>query len=539
MADLGGEVSDLSNFLENHELQPKKWVPLFEKMNITKPSHIFAIKGSREHYHTLSYNASDEKEQQALRQLLNITDAIQDPDVEISGKLKEAGLDPIHWLPIFKNELGVTSLNALMNVGDESFGMLQQHAQKAWEKKGLRKLLGMKDEEISFQIQRQKQRVKFQMRQKESQEMLEQLKKLHKEGKHRHDDDVKQIESGIREALQISPNAWMPNDTTLETAIHRLESNIGQLDGILQTREEFSDVQVLQNASGGLALQGILLSRNLDDQLQNRDRLLKPTDGIQLMGPSLSKFEKMEEFSSQSREDQFRKSMDRLGYSASTSAKGGYGGISVEVGGGYSQASESERASEHHQKELYRSTVKYSFVPLASSYFSDSQLQLSDDALRKLKVIEMLILSKSSSSAVQNECHKFFEQFGSHARRGYFHFGGIYWLKSISRGFEQKAMDTIKKLQREVVDMKASISFGCFVGASAEASHSKVKASFSGKYSEELVSMTTFEVTATGGPPEVSNLAQWKSGMSASNSTWSLIDCGTNIVPVWDIIQVN
>ena len=102
MADLGSEVSDLSKFLENLELQPKKWVPLFEKMNITKPSHINTIKGSREHYHTLSSNATDRKEQQALRQLLNIT---YDPDGEISGELQEAGLDPIHWLPIFKNEL--------------------------------------------------------------------------------------------------------------------------------------------------------------------------------------------------------------------------------------------------------------------------------------------------------------------------------------------------------------------------------------------------------------------------------------------------
>ena len=219
-----------------------------------------------------------------------------------------------------------------MNVGDESFGMLQQHVRKPWEKKGLRKLLGMKDEEISFQIQHQKQHEKLQMRQKESQEMLEQLKKLHKEGKDPHDDAIKQIVSGIREAFQISPDAWIPNDTTLEKAIHRLESNIGQMDGILQTREELSDIQVVQNASGGLALQGILLSRNLDDQLQSRDKLLKPMGGIKLMGPSLSKFEKMEEFFSQSQEDQFRKSMDKLGYSASTSAKRDIWRISIEVG---------------------------------------------------------------------------------------------------------------------------------------------------------------------------------------------------------------
>ena len=539
MEDLGSEVSELSTLLESLGLQPKKWVPLFKNMNINMPNNIIGIKGSREHYHTLSLNATDRKEQQALRQLLNITDATQDPDVEISGKLKEAGLDPIHWLPIFKNELGVTSPNALMNVGGESFGMLRQYVQKPWEKKGLRKLLGMKDGEISFQTQRQKQREKLQLRHKESQEMLEQLKKLQKEGKARHDDAVKQMESGIREALQISPNSWIPIDTSLETTICRLEANFSKVDGMLQTREELSDIQVLQCASGGLALQGILLSRKIDDQLQSRDKLLKPVDGIQLMEPSLSKFEKMEEFSSQSHEDQFRKSMEKLGYSASASAKGGFWGISMEASAGYSKASSSEEANEHKQRELYSSTVKYLFVPLASSYFGDSQLQLSDDAIQKLRVIEELIATKSESSVVQDECKGFFKKFGSHANKGHFHFGGIYWRKSISRGFQQKAMETIKKLQREVVGMKASISYGCFFGASAEANRSKIEALFKGRYSEDLVSITTFEMTATGGLPEVSSLPEWKSGLSASNRTWSLIDRGTNIVPVWDIVQVN
>lgn len=325
----------------------------------------------------------------------------------------------------------------------------------------------------------------------------------------------------------------------METTIRSLEKDISELEVILQSREELSDVDVLKNASGGLALQGIFLSRNIDDQMQSRDKLLKPPDNIQLMGPSLSKFEKTEEFSSQQQEDQFRKSMDKLGYSASASVMERNWGFRGEVGGTYSKPFESEVTSENLSKELYSSTVKYSFVPLASSYFNDSQLLLSDDVLRKLKEVENLTITKPKSSEVEDKCQQFLIKFGSHANKGHLHFGGVYWRGSVSKGFEQKALKTVKKLQREVVNFKASISYGCFVGASAEANRSNIEASLSGRYSEDLIRMTTLEVTVTGGPPEVSSLPQWKSGMTASNSTWSLIDRGTNTVPVWDIIQVN
>ena len=116
------------------------------KEGITKPCQIIAIKGDHRCYQTLSSNAIDTKEQLALRQLLDITEAIYNPDVEIERRIQEAGLESKFWLTIFKEELGVTSPHALVHVGGESFGMLQQFVRKAWEKKALRKFLGMNDE---------------------------------------------------------------------------------------------------------------------------------------------------------------------------------------------------------------------------------------------------------------------------------------------------------------------------------------------------------------------------------------------------------
>ena len=530
---------DLGAFLEKHGLQSSKWLPLFRKECIYKPDQIIAIKGSREHYHNLSSRATDKNEEYALKMLLEIVEVTIDPSIEIEKILAESGLDSTFWFPIFKDELGVTSLQALANVGEESFDTLQQFVRKPWERKALCKLLNMDDQETSLKSQRGKRREKFKKRQEESFEMLQQLKDLQKEGKERHCEAVQEIESGIREALQISPDTWISSDKSLESMINTLEKNLTQLDGILQSRRDITDHQVLRTASGGLAMQGILLSKDINDQIETRDSLLKPPEDIQLMGPSLSKMERIEEFSSQSQEDSHRQSMDKLGYSATASFKGGFWGVSVEVGGGCSKANESESTSEQHQKSLYKSTVKYSFVPIASTYFNDSQLLLSDDALRRLKKVETLLTSKPNPSIVQEECQMFFKTFGSHATKGPLHFGGIYWLKSVSRAFEKSALETVKQLQREVVNMKASVSYGSAFGASAEANRSQIEASFSGRYSKELVSGTTLEITATGGPHEVSNLPQWKSCMAACNSTWSVIDRGTATVPVWEIIQVS
>ena len=525
---------ELSKLLEEHELRPAKWLALFHREGIYKPDQIPPIKGSLEYYRLFSSNATS-KEEQALRQLLEITESTDDgPEVIMEKMLDEVGLESKVWLPIFRKELGVTSPQALMNVGEESYGTLQQHTEKAWEKKALRKfLLGLDDEETSFKGQRQKHREKLQKRHEESKQMLQELKDLRREGKERLDQEVEKVENGIREGLQISPDAWISSDTKLEDTVRSLESNIGQMDGILRSREELDDTQILQHASAGLALQGILVTNDLDKQIQSRDTLLK-TYGVQLTGPALQSVSKVEQFLSRDKEDQFQKSMGKLGYSVSTSAKGGYGGFSAEVSGGYSGSSEDTVTDKRQTNTLYSSTLKYTFVPLASCRFNDSQLLLSDDALERLKRIDKLIEPKS----LEDECEQFLDTFGSHASKE-LHFGGIYWLKSYSDDVDTKYTATAQKLQSHVVTAMASASFGSFAGGSAESNVSTAKGSFDAENKEHVKSKTTWEVTSSGGPPEVTTLPEWKSALAACNSTWSLIDRGTKAVPVWQIIEVN
>ena len=95
-------------------------------------------------------------------------------------------------------------------------------------------------------------------------------------------------------------------------------------------------------------------------------------------------------------------------------------------------------------------------------------------------------------------------------------------------------MNELKRLQNQIVSASAGFSFDYF-GASLKVG---VPNLIEGDFGEALMSKTTVEVTKKGGPQTTSNIPLWKCGLVASNPTWNVIDCGSNTVPVWEIIRV-
>ena len=450
----------------------------------------------------------------------NKSDNPQDAE-EVKYELNQAGLDPKHWLPVFKKQLGVTSTQGSKYISSESYADLEQFAQKPLERKSLQNLLGMQSKETSLNCEKQKQN--HQRRHENSQQMLQLLKELNEEGKDRNDSTVQQIENGVRESLQIPSDSWIPHDETLEIVIGHLNTFIDQMDRTLET-SDICDTLVVQNASDGRALQGIFLNRDLKKQLKNCAQLLKVPEGIRLVEPSLSQSELVKDFSSKSEEDLFTKSMDRLGYSATVAAKQGFWSFecSKVVSSAFSNSQEKATIDDYP----YSSRVKYSFVPLASCYFSSSQLQLSKEAVKYLRIrIERLIMSNQPETSVQEKCKEFIHKYGSHATKGPLHFGAIRWHKSFNQGYPESLKSTVKECQINALKVKARLGTSCFLDQ---------KVDFQGAYSDSLTSVTYVE---EGGHPEGSPWL-WKASLVASNSTWSLIDRGTNTVPVWEIIQV-
>ena len=106
--------------------------------------------------------------------------------------------------------------------------------------------------------------------------------------------------------------------------------------------------------------------------------------------------------------------------------------------------------------------------------------------------------------------------------------------KNYSHGFHQSDTAVIQKLQSEAINVQLDSAV-----ASIGVSTSDFQDKFQQKYNDTVMSQTFLEVTKTGGPPEVLGMPAWKTGLTACNGTWNLIDRGTTLVPVWDVIKMN
>lgn len=451
--------------------------------------------------------------------------------------MRSAGLDPSYWLAIVKEKLKVSIPEELENIGEEFYQDLAQCVQNACEKIALRKLLGMDEDEQSSLISGCEKKQEELKKYEKAEAMLQQLKELEKLGSDRHESAVKKVEDGVREVLKIPPDAWLQEDKPLGELTTSLQIYMGKLIGGLKEREDVSAVTVLNNASDGRSLRGILVSNERDNRLKVREKLLRAPEHINFVGPSLPIEEKITIFANKQKEKSFCMAVERLGYHAAVSD---YFGSSMEGSPLLSpDIGDDEIMTEHHQ-EQYTSTVTCLFVPVASIRFEDTQLQLSQDALTDLEAIEILVLEAPIFFfKLQEKCEAFFEKYGSHVNKGALHFGGIYWWKCYSQGFQKSEMKQVRHLQSQIVTASVRRSYGPWgVGSHVEGDWSKLTVEVTGNFSKTLKSQTHLYTTQTGGPPEVTDLHQWENELVARNSTWSVIDYGANEVPVWKIIQV-
>ena len=175
---------------------------------------------------------------------------------------------------------------------------------------------------------------------------------------------------------------------------------------------------------------------------------------------------------------------------------------------------------------------------MANYSFKSSDLKISADAKAELEAIYGILKSTPDSDNVQWACEQFFKKFGSHANRGPLSFGGTFKYKSWTGGFSREEEETVKHIQTNAVDVNAGASFGGF-GVSTSVNVDEVKGNFSGSISKQTKASTFLEVTIHGGPPEAADIKSWNSGLVANNNTWVLIDRGTKMEAVWDIINRN
>ena len=473
------------------------------------------LMGSEELCQTLSHRSSSEEHvaifsQEETREDIN-------KNVEL----------PTFWQIVFLRQLGVKSVKALQHIGSESYPHLVRFARTPQDKKTLQKFLKMEGQEHTFQKQRKQQIQQLKMRQDEFERMLQNLSTLHGKSKYHHDEEAMVVEDGIRENLQIPPEFWPSNSTALPEIISQLKDCQKKLSAELQA-EELSDLAIVKRASGGRALQGILLTKDVHDQLQERHHLLKPPKDICLMEPLHSQNIICKQFTSRHHEKVFTYTLNSAGYSVTGSEVIGYWGFTFHL-----TSNQSHRMEQDHKREqeTYNSTVQLFVLPLASLYFDDDQLQLSDKAIQELRAIESFV--DSCDKSAQTKCEAFFKKFGSHASKGPLHFGGTYQWTIHSSGFKKSDRGRVQQVHNEVIDNLAGESIFRSV------TRGGVSRNAYGTDTDTLVCDTFWVITTSGGPQDVTGLPCWKNGLIANNGTWNLIDRGSTLVPIWDIIKKN
>ncbi|KAM3919956.1 LOW QUALITY PROTEIN: interferon-induced very large GTPase 1-like [Leptodactylus fuscus] len=460
-------------------------------------------------------------------------DSLKD-SADLTKSLNDVGLKPQKWIPLFHKHLGVENTKSLEHTGPEDFQKIKKYAEFNWEEQALRKLLN----------------VSSQASQKEVQD--EQVKKNNEKGKLQLD-EVKRMNLEAKKNLQNSfQAAAMKEAPDMSTGSSKplaecLEAKMAKYDHEPTIKEKqllkdgLCDTDVLLQASGGLALQGIYLTMNQEDVLQKRDHLLTVPSDFSLAHPQQKPVLEQKEFSSSEAETTFHKSMEKLGFTITTSAKGGFWNLQAEASVGYNSSSMSEQQQEAHNEYAYISTTKYSYIPLASSYITKDQLHLSSAALEELRSIEKLLefCNETEKTTILREKYEhFFSRFGSHANQGPLHFGGIFWWTATSKGFKQEMLEKRKKETQELLDSSVSVSYSSIwsLSASNDVTKTGSNQSYDNVDKKKIQKDIQLVVTKTGGPITVDSLSEWKSGLEANNKTWSVIDRGFYLTPVWEII---
>ncbi|XP_032537969.1 interferon-induced very large GTPase 1-like isoform X2 [Chiroxiphia lanceolata] len=446
---------------------------------------------------------------------------------------QKEGLEAGYWLPKLSQILGVQCTEALQHLQYEDYLKLECQVRHSWEKKALQKLLKIRDKKAtSKKLQKQRQEV--------AKQVLNELTETPNSRSHSQD-AVRQKAEAQWETTEVPKEFWPAPKKPLADV---LESNSKQLEHqelSVGRRENIPDTEVLRQASGGLALQGIYRTSRAEDVLAKREQLIRVPEGFQLAGPEQGSVLEREEFSSNAAESSFTKSMEQLGFTISVSAKAESWWFNLDLGVNYSSSSQSENTQQSKSEQSYFCITKFQYIPLASCFFQRHQLLLSDAALQELQDVEQL-LSFTREEDKPKLLESFFHRFGSHVNQGPLHFGGIFWWKASTEGFRAEQREEMKRQTSEALNsfVGASLSaFGASAGGAATVSQSNSKASVQGRAGESSHTAIQLYVVNTGGPSETDSLPQWKMGLVSNNSTWCVIDRGFQLIPVWDVILCN
>ena len=395
-------------------------------------------------------------------------------------------LDVDYWLEILKTKCGVTDYGQLQYIDIPIFEELKKSIRHSWEANALKKLLGLESAHEDFQTSRK-----------------EEKEEMQDAGQKRADELVKGKEEHLREMLNVPKEDWNKRleGVNLDEVLSKFKDTFGKPDQSVINRRDRSEL--LEKASGGLAMKGILIT-NEKDCSEVRGVAIEVPKCVNLK--TSKQKESVFKFTSCHQSDDFQKSLDIMGHSVAASANGVFVGFQAEAGISKKSEKKGETESENHVNETYLFREKYAYVPTAVCELDPLTLKLSETVLTELGKLELLIEGPESEIAIRDECEAFLKTYGSHINVGMLEFGGVY--ECIGR------YSSVTKTEDETIKNP----------------------------DESELSKVSLEVTMKGGPQEVSgSFPDWKKGLLQNNSTWSIIDRGydfrKDFVGIWQLIH--
>ena len=342
-------------------------------------------------------------------------------------------------------------------------------------------------------------------------EILTELDKAESVGLTRQNEAIAKLEHEICDLFQLPSDSWIPIDATLQDLIRKVEMCSSISGQHLELRQQPSGSVLLQTLCGGRALQGLLITQKIEDQLQDRSQLLEVPENVSV-SRAYRYDEHIEHFSSLQQEKNCKK-------------RNGFLGCSV------ANVLHKSNSSEIEEENDYLSTVKISSLQIARISLKEKDLSLCGSAKRDLNsILEIKSDCTYSGEELQKACKDFFYTYGSHVNRGPFTFGGNCYCTCSSTSYISDR-HAVKEMQQSALSTP-----GVGIDFSKVIDFSEL---YKDKCSEDTLSDTQLSIDLEGGPPESrdADIFNWRSGLLADSNSWILIDRGTKVTTVWDIIS--
>lgn len=158
--------------------------------------------------------------------------------------------------------------------------------------------------------------------QKQAEQALQELRDLLSEGRQQQDEAVRKREAELRQAMEIPEQYWPPPQKSLKEVMENIEKQLNLMEGILSHRQNLPYRDLVRWTSGGLALQGIYKTSDQRGLIEMSEELISVPKEFSLFGPEQSTRMETKEFTSAQAEAMFTQTIEKLGFSATTAAKG-------------------------------------------------------------------------------------------------------------------------------------------------------------------------------------------------------------------------